>query len=284
MMEIVEDKEKLDAEFVIKALLQHNYLPTQKEDQNELPPIITSKHFTPDLAIKLINGKCRKSDGYDTVDYKLTRFTGISRICSIPYPTAYADLSICIKENWDSLKYIVENKNSIIRPRRHDDGRIIIMDYESSRQKTRKELESMFSCRYFVRTDISNCYPNIYSHAVPWGIVGIDFAKKQKGDRSLWFNQLDHKISWLKRNETQGVAIGPATSNILCEAILARVDEILSKNYHFVRFIDDYRGYFDLDSEAQAFLRDLENELSKYKLLLNIQKTENSRVTSTFTS
>ena len=269
-----DESVEIDADFVLKGLLQHNFLPTQKEDKDELPPIFTSESLTPQLAQQLVNGKVRTQDGFDTVEYKLTRFNGVSRICSIPHPAAYAMFALCIQENWNSISYIAENENSMIKPRRHEDGRIIVLEYESSMMKTNRELQSMFSRRFMVHADITNCFPTIYSHAVPWALVGFSTAKKDKYKKQEWFNQIDKSIRWLKRNETQGIAIGPASSNIISEVILAKVDEKLRNSSHFVRFIDDYTAYFNMESEAQNFIRELEDELSKYKLLLNLKKTE----------
>ncbi len=267
----------VDKDFVLAALLQHNFLPTQKKAREELPPIFTSISFTPDVARMLVDGKLRKADGYqgyDAVDYRLTRFNGVSRSCSIPHPTAYAHLALCIQENWEKIDYISSNENSYIRPRKHADGRIVIMnDYEESSEKPLRSLGRMFGRRFMAHTDIANCFPSIYSHAIPWAVVGVDHAKKHR-DRSEWFNQLDEKLRWLKRNETQGVAIGPATSNVVSEVILARVDEALRGDFVFARFIDDYTAYCKTEEEARNFVRRLAEELAKYKLLLNINKTE----------
>lgn len=269
----------VDRDFVLSALLQHNFFPTQKKAKEEMPPIFTSVAFTPDVAKKLIAGKPRKVEGYqgyDAVEYKLTRFNGVSRSCSIPHPTAYAHLSLCIHEHWDKLDYIAKNKISGIRPLEHSDGRIIIMDYEKSFEKTKRKLRGAFGRRFMVHTDISNCFPSVYSHAIPWAAVGFDYAKKHKPPkhRAEWFNQLDEKVRGLKRGETQGVAIGPATSNILSEVVLARVDETLRGEFVYTRFIDDYTAYCNTEEKAQEFVRRLAEELAKYKLLLNIRKTE----------
>ena len=266
----------LDKDFVLTGLLQHNFLPTQRKDREELPSILTSISFTADIARKLVNGERRTAkgyQGYDAVDYRLTRFNGVSRSCSIPHPMAYAHLSLCIHEHWDKINYIASNENSHIRPRQHTDGRIVIMDYERSSEKTLRSVGRSFGRRFIAHTDIVNCFPSVYSHAIPWALVGIDHAKKHKG-HSEWFNQLDEKNRWLKRNETQGVAIGPATSNIVSEVILARVDEALRSNFVFTRFIDDYTAFCSTEHDAQEFVRRLSEELAKYKLLLNINKTE----------
>ena len=163
----------------------------------------------------------------------------------------------------------------MIRPREHSDGRIIIMDYEKSFEKTRRNLVKSFGRRFMVHTDIANFFPSVYSHAISWATVGFSHAKKHKSwkHKAEWFNQLDEKVRFTKRNETQGVAIGPATSNVISEAILARVDEALSDRFTYTRFIDDYTAYCQTEDEAQHFIRGLAEELAKYKLLLNLRKT-----------
>lgn len=269
----------VDKDFVLTSLLQHNFLPMQKKDKEEMPPVFSSVTLTPDVARILLRGRLRKSrdfQGYDAVDYKLTRFNGVSRSCSIPHPVAYADLVLCIHNNWDRLDYIAENKNSLIRPREHGDGRLVVMDYERSFEKSKRNLRSAFGRRFVVHTDIANCFLSIYSHSVPWATVGFGHAKKHKPPKhkSEWFNQLDEKLRRLKRNETHGIAIGPATSNILSEAILARIDEQLRDEFTFFRYIDDYTAYCNTEEQAQIFIRRLAEELAKYGLVLNIKKTE----------
>ena len=61
----------LDNEFVFSALLQHNYFPTQKEDKEELPHVLTSKMLTPDVATLLLRAAVRKG-GYDQIEYRAT--------------------------------------------------------------------------------------------------------------------------------------------------------------------------------------------------------------------
>lgn len=197
----------LDKRFVLNALLQHNFFTAQKKGKEEVPPIFSSAAFTPAIARKLVAGKSRKADGYqgyDAVDYKLTRFNAVSRSSSIPHPTAYASLSLCIHDCWDKLDYIVKNPNSFIKPRKHSDGRVIIMDYEESLDKSRHHLRSTFGRRFIVHTDISNFFPSVYSHAISWASTGFSRAKKYKSRkyRSRWFNQLDERVRLTKRNET----------------------------------------------------------------------------------
>jgi len=263
----------MNADFVLNALLRFNYLPRQRRAGDELPPVFSSESFTPDTARNVSRlGNLRGANGYDAVEYRGTRFNMVSRSYSIPHPKAQADLALCIHQHWKEISHITKNRNSKVKPREHKDGRIIIMDYEGFRDRTRELADMSFGCRFAVHTDIANCFPSIYSHAIPWALVGMDHAKANKGP-GLWFNQLDQKLRNSKRNETQGIAVGPATSNIMAEIILGKVDQIIGNTY-FRRYIDDYSAYCKTEEECQEVIRRLAAELQSYKLLLSIKKTE----------
>lgn len=263
---------KIDQAALLSGLIQHNFFPAQKKEEGEMPPVINSTTLTPAIADKLRNLNSRKG-GYDQVEYRSTRFNNVSRPLSIPHPVPYSKLCYAIQDNWNEFEYITQSTNSLITPEAHSDGRILVMDYENAQVKIERHVDLTFSKKFYVDTDISNFFPSIYSHSIPWALVGFDVAKKQR-DPKLWFNQVDKCVRAMKRDETNGVPIGPATSNIICEAILVRIDTILkNEGFTFVRFIDDYTAYFDTYEEAEKFIRRLGEELSKYKLLLNAKKT-----------
>jgi hypothetical protein len=262
----------LDKKFLLKALLQHNYFPSQSKDKEELPPILSSKSLTPKISEKLAKLSSRK-EGYDQVEYKLTRYNNVPRPLSIPHPIPYTQLCHSLHDNWGKLEYITQTENSLIIPKKHSDGRIIIMDYENIKEVIKRHITSSFNNKFYVNTDISNFYPSIYSHSIPWALVGFEKAKEERG-RNIWFNQIDKYQRLIKRNETNGVPTGPATSNIISELILARIDKKLNdEGFEFTRLIDDYAAYFDTYEKAEKFIRRLSEELSGYKLLLNIKKT-----------
>lgn len=271
----------VEKDFLLNALLCHNYLPTTRRAKEELPPFFSTESFKPDIARELAKLDYRKGQfsGYDQVEYKLTRFNSVARLLSVPHPLPYAKLCLTLHESWESFEYIVSNPNSQIKPQTCDDGRVIIMNgYGDSVEKANRQLDGAFGMRYRVTTDITNCFPSIYSHAVPWALVGLETAKAQR-QGSAWFNQIDKHLRSCKRDETQGVAIGPATSNIVAEAILARIDEELRKsNFRFVRYIDDYCCHCGTEEGAQDFVRTVEREAAKFKLQLNIKKTEFARL------
>ena len=266
----------LDEDFVLNALLKHNFLPNHTSDRVELPPILNSESFTKPVAEKLVVLKEKRPkhfSGYDVVTYRLTRFNGVARVLSIPHPKPYAELALTIAKNWKHLKYVSENKNSGVIPKRHGDGRIVIMDYESSPTAAQKQLQSSHGKRFVVNTDISNFYPSIYSHSISWALVGVDEAKKNRSKWSKWYNKLDKHLRRTTRDETNGIVIGPATSSIISEAILARIDDSLRNSFTYYRYIDDYTAFCESYEEAERFVSELSSELTNYKLSLNVGKT-----------
>jgi len=265
----------VDSDYLYEALTRWNYFPNQKKKSEELPPVFSTRQFTPDVAKMLVAEKLRKV-GYDQVEYFATRYNNVCRPLALPHPMPYAHLVNCICENWDELKYVCENNNSLIKPKEHADKRALIMDYEEPLDKTDRSLTIGFGKKFRAHTDIANCFPSIYTHAIPWAAVGFAHAKAHKPPvhSGLWFNKLDYHQRMIKRNETQGVAIGPGTSNVVSESILARIDEKLRKKYTYYRYIDDYTCYCETYEEGQDFFRSLNDELRKYKLTLNLKKTE----------
>lgn len=270
----------IDDKFLFEALLRYNYLPMQRRRKEELPPVFDSSSLTPVAASPLLKMKPRNK-GFDVVEYRATKFNNVSRIFSIPHPVGYVQLAECMRMSWQDIAKFQNSSVSMIRPRAHSDGRIIVMDYENFTRRARRTRDLAFGNRYTVHTDIVNCFPSMYTHAIPWAAIGVDEAKKKTSGG--WYNELDRFARRTVRDETQGIPVGPATSNIIAELMLSTVDSKLSGEFKFERggadetgmsrFIDDYTYYCDSFDLGQKFLLKLEEELSVYKLRLNPRKT-----------
>lgn len=130
------------------------------------------------------------------------------------------------------------------------------------------------SSRFLVKSDISTCFPSIYTHSLSWALIGKKEAKKSKNGRE--FNdQLDKACRQTKNGETHGLIIGPHVSNLISEIILVKVDnELYKKGYRFQRHIDDYSCYVETYEEASRFIKDLDVCLRKYDLSINYKKTK----------
>ncbi len=276
---------ELNPENLEKSLLQFNYFPFTHEQREEMPPIFGSEMLTKEVSREIQKvglSKFRKENGFDVVSFKRTRHPGIPRILGIPHPKAYVDLVSIITENWnENISTKCQSENSILDFEIQSDFRIIVHNYNSraidnSVESTKADVD--FGSAYRIKTDIANFYRSIYSHSLPWALIGIDKAKKNR-DSSCWFNKIDKHTRICQRNETKGITIGPATSSIISEMILFPVDEHLREcGYRFYRYIDDYTAFTDDRNEADKFLFDLAKKLEEYALHLNPKKTSISEM------
>lgn len=265
-----------DERNLYEALTRRNYFPNQKESIGELPPCLDTRQFTPEVCEALAaieDSQERRKSGYDLVEYNATRYNNVPRVLSLVHPKAHAYLVKHIHDNWNHIKFIEEGPNSKIKPEQRQDGRIMVMNYEDPMSQKRRYNEASFSNKFRVSADIANCFNSIYSHAIPWAAVGIGAAKQNRAN-DLWYNKLDFFQRKSKRGETQGVPIGPATSSFVVEMILQKVDEKLTEaGYSFERYVDDYLCFCETSEKAQEFILILGQVLAKYKLTLNLKKT-----------
>ena len=278
------EKIELPEGYLLESLTRWSYFPTQK-DECEFIPALNSKKFTPEVALELAEIPLRK-DGYDQVEFRLTRHNLSTRPLSIPHPAPYSHLCKVLAENEKNILGQVDiynNEHSLIKPAVHQCGKLIIMDYEDPIEKSERLINQSFGKRFRVQTDITNCFPSIYTHAIPWALMGLDHSKKNKGG-ALWFNKIDAAYRSIRRGETQGVGIGPAVSNIVSEIILTRIDEALTRKYDYYRYIDDYTCYCETHEQAIQFISDLDTELRKYKLSINTRKTHIRELPATVNS
>ncbi len=268
----------------------------------KIPPFLTSESFL-EFSKKTKELIFEKNDkGY--IQYENIRNINIPRQLSIPDPVAYRNICKCLSNNWDKLlahfvKYTAhhEYKISRIHIRKIKDTKVIFKMgeygelYEVKVLEEKKHLFEMshkdfyeddypephllIGKRYQVKADISNFFPSIYTHSIPWALIGKKSSKENKDGEKLWFNEIDLYIRNLKSQETHGILIGPHASNLISELVLVVIDnELYQKGYRFIRNIDDYTCLVESNEKAEQFLIELANELKKFNLSLNHKKTE----------
>ena len=220
--------------------------------------------------------------GKDYVRYSSMRNINIPRQMAVPEPFTYANLCKIISDNWERLqgyfRFKTRNqkfKVSRIHLRKMENTCALFeMNYKNSSKDKAPEQDILIKSKYIVKADISNFFPSIYSHSIPWALKGKNFSKQNRSS-SLWFNQFDFYIRNQKYGETNGILIGPHASNLISEIVLARVDfELVNKGYNYIRHIDDFTCYVETYEKAEKFLVDLSEELRKYELILNDKKSE----------
>lgn len=219
------------------------------------------------------------------INYESMRNINIPRNIGIPTPMGHELLCKTLMKHWTKLIEYFGTKTKEqpriisrihIRKMQHTKA-LFFMNYKNWIDDGTPEPDIYLGKRYMIHADISKCFPSIYTHAIPWALVGKDVAKSNidKKKKKKWYNEIDHFAQISKNGETQGLLIGPHTSNVLSEIILCAIDEGLSKKYDsYIRNIDDYLCYVDTKEEADNFIIDLNRELRKYNLLLNHKKTE----------
>ena len=276
-------KDLLDLKYVYDALLGHGLF------FDALPPCFTSESLLADnvekdiLEIEEIRNKNKKNNKdysyHACIQYASSRHKNIPRQFAIPHPESYMHLCQIIKENWEEINLHIGKANPKFN---HCHVRRIIgkphifeMSYEGVEKdiKEDKDIEYSIGASLIVQADIATCFPSIYSHSIPWAIRGKNNAKKT---RDHWSDEIDARVRNIKDKQTNGLLIGPHASNIISEIILTQIDVKLRKAGYekVIRNIDDYVFYAVDEKNAQEFLKDLENFLKEYELLLNPKKVK----------
>lgn len=264
------DSSTLNSKFVTEALLQRQYLPHVKKSGEELPPIFESTSFS-EAAAEALSREPLKFASW--VEFRTRRFDGLVRRMGIPHPVPYSRLVMHIRDNWASLESKLDSEKSQIKPEWHSDGRIIHMDYVDHAAEHGRFTKLSHGKHYMVKADISNCFPSIYSHALDWALRTRPVAKADSRPSSTaWEYWLDTYARSCVNNETKGLLIGPAVSNLLSEIVLQRVDDALS-GFAYLRYVDDFSAYFSTRDEAEEFLVQLQRALAVFRLDLNRRKT-----------
>lgn len=267
---------EITSDELYKGLLAHG-LFTEK-----LPPFLTTESFF--KYCKTL--KTPFADSWKQyIYYESMRNINVPRPLGIPNPMAYQQLCLCIVDNWGNLQnhfskqttgHFYKVSRIHIRKLKKDDP-LFSMSYGNWETDGTPEPDLLIGSRYLVKADISTCFPSIYTHSIPWALIGKDDAKVQCGKKykEEWYNQIDHYTQNCKNGETHGLLIGPHASNLLSELILTVVDnKLYDKGWRYIRNIDDYSCYVQSYEHGQKFLVELSEELRSFDLSLNFKKTE----------
>lgn len=271
----------------------------------QLPSIFTSEPFMLYMkenysdSIVLNNQNNKNSPLYtEWIDVDILRNTAVPRTLSIPNPFSYHNLCCELKKVWPELQKVFrentknwkQNKVIKVHIRKQKGTKSLFkLSYNNWRKDgdSNANLNWLIGSKYIVQADMSSCFPSIYTHSLPWAIMGKDIAKREHQKRKrekdtnnekihqeyeCW-NKLDAFTRYIKNNETHGLLIGPHASNVLSEIIFTKIDSALV-SWKYERAIDDYTCYVATLDQAEAFLSDLTKQLRVYGLNLNHKKTK----------
>ena len=247
---------------------------------DKLPPCFSSKQFLD--YCKTRTQSFSKKKEYSYVVYENIRNINIPRQLGIPVPMAYEIQCGLLKKHWNDLvvyfQKCTENQREYKISRIHirkmyNKKYIFEMNYDNWKNDA-IPASIKVGKKYLVKADISTCFPSIYTHSIPWALLGKHCAKTNRSE-DFWPNTLDAYCRNMQYGETDGLIVGPHYSNIVSEIILCSIDKKLSdNNWEFVRHIDDYEAYVNNEYEASEFLTNLQRELREYNLSLNHKKTK----------
>ena len=211
--------------------------------------------------------------------HNMVRSGGLRRHLGLPNPVHYARLCEFVVQNWSKLQQSASGSPfSLTKPVDTNPGRAIAAEHDLA-ARTLKRIELRSRGRFILRADINRFYPSIYTHSIPWAIDGKIAVKQAMAAGNLnamWSNNLDFHARNLNDRQTMGLPIGPDTSLLMAEVVLAAVDEDLAKRVpglRGIRFIDDYEFAVNQRSEAERVASVLQSILSHYELALNQAKT-----------
>lgn len=247
----------------------------------------------------------RKADFYSKygssqcADFSISKGKLARRVLRLPNPKHYLTVSELISNNWESyqslfesspfsMSFPVEVAENPKRAVKTFSSGVPILRNEILKRSVRKLIQ--------VKIDISKFYPTIYTHTIPWSILGKESAKRlfklskaelaaliDAGDSGainyINADKLDTAIRACQDRQSIGVPIGPDTSHIIAELIACRIDNIIQERFNdldieAVRFYDDYYIFVNTFDEADKVIKGLQLILNEYQLEINDKKVE----------
>ena len=136
-----------------------------------------------------------------------------------------------------------------------------------------------------VQIDVSKCFDSIYTHSLPWAVLGKNQTKfSLKVSKDTFGGKFDALMQDLNHQETNGIVIGPEFSRIFAEIILQAVDaELITKlaegenlthkvDYEIFRYVDDFFVFYNEESTQLKIFETLQEILKSKKLSINTAK------------
>lgn len=209
--------------------------------------------------------------------YSLAKAGGLRRKLSVPNPLCHLPLCDFLASHWSDLRaHRRISPISLSKPIRDRKRKRAVVPAVPFGELPTLRATNRSNAKYVVLTDLSDFYPGLYTHSVPWAIHGKATAKAQRQNFALYGNMLDKLLRAAQDQQTVGIPIGPDTSLVVAEIVLSAVDKELVKrirNIRGLRYMDDFELYFPDPSAAENGLAVLQELLLEFELRLNPRKT-----------
>lgn len=215
----------------------------------ELPPCFTTETFARwQASAPPLNVPQTSELGY----HDLARVGSLRRHLGIPNPFTQAKLASVVAENWANIAALFEPAPYSLTIPTSVHGPRALEPAKALSARAHERARTRASRKHLVKTDVSQFYHSIYTDALPWAIHTRPVAKQNRG-KNLYGNMIDEALRNTQHGQTIGIPIGPDTSLVLAEILLARVDRDLAEAFPDVRgfrYLDDYELTTRSHSEA----------------------------------
>ncbi|RDV36908.1 hypothetical protein DV096_15450 [Bradymonadaceae bacterium TMQ3] len=258
-------------EVSLKDLLGRGYFP------KELPPCFTTRQFAQIvLENPSVQSLPKNKVEFEPIKYGLTLPGPWVRNLMIVHPAAQIWISKAIVDNREEI-FSKINIGSLSLSKPTVSKRRALHTERSGAEVAHKRMELQPLGRYYLKCDVAAFYSSIYTHSLAWAMHGKSVAKVERYNKNMAGNLLDFCVQRGTAGQTSGIPVGPDTSLVLAELILAAVDRELVEQVgglNGFRFMDDYFFVFENRSDAERVLNVLSLCLGEFEIGLNSQKTE----------
>lgn len=260
----------------LSIILARGYFP------KELPPPFNTRSFgafaeaaPADFDLDTKKGGLKYNLTTRPAVHNQARTGTLRRKLTIPNPVNQYQVARAVVEGWKELKSACMSPISLTTPHYLKHGARAVSPRSPFDAIPQARARSRTASRYLLTTDLSQFYPSIYTHSIPWALHSKSVAKAKPNDYSLLGNVLDLAIRNGQDKQTIGIPIGPDTSLVIAEAILSSVDRQLKGSIakRGFRYIDDIGCGFRTVAEAEETLGLLQHLIGDLQLQLNPKKT-----------
>jgi Reverse transcriptase (RNA-dependent DNA polymerase) len=260
---------------IFQRLLSYGYFP------RELPPTFSSRRY----GVLVARGWAGCPPAYSDTNlsasparHSLVRSGSLRRQLSLPNPVVFPQIAEVVAENWPKLEIATQSSTiSRSRPVLHRRGaRCFLPLVPKQGDLVPIRAAARAGARILLTTDIARFYHSIYTHSIPWALHGKAVAKRSRRDYSLFGNRLDRALRNSSAGQTIGIPIGPDTSLVVAEVILAQIDFQLTSRFpkqRMLRYVDEFEIRLGSYDEAEDAIAALQRFLIEYELELNGLKT-----------
>ena len=223
---------------------------------------------------------------YNLITNKDGRFAW--RPLELIHPAIYVSLvnTICSEENWSIVTRRFSEFNSraieccsapVMSLDDQTDAAAQVRSWWQSVEQ--RALVHSLEFSHVLHTDVVDCYGSLYTHSISWALHGLENAKDQRRKKGLLGNKIDSDIQAGRYGQTNGISQGSALMDFIAEIVLGYVDEQIneklkdSRNFHIIRYRDDYRIFANSDDQAEDILKVISENLRNVGMRLGLSKT-----------